>query len=82
MSADTWRHDAAETMSALAKCLDKMAQAIIDNDEIMGALAATGFLHLAPTLPAHIRHTLIEFLDDETARAHKAAILYWSRELA
>ena len=76
LARETWRGEAAELLRLIASHLETMAQALDEDDDIMGALAGMGLANHLPMLPKHIRDVLIENLDDEAARGVRAETLY------
>lgn len=72
-----WREGAVETLRAVAAGIESMADALDQDDGIMGALSGMVLANNLPALPAHIRHTFIEYLDDEAAAGLRSETLYY-----
>lgn len=56
------------TLHALASLIESMAQAMEDEDNILGALASEGVANHLAALPKHVRDVFMEHLSDEAAR--------------
>lgn len=75
---EAWRKEAAETLRALAHGCESMADALDEDDDILGAMSGMIFANHLPALPKHIRDTFIEYLEDEAARALVAEQRYYA----
>lgn len=70
------RKEWGETLLGFAEGVRSMAEGLIEDDGILGAIGGIGVAELGPALPTHIRHALIECLDDEAARSFRADVSY------
>ena len=61
----------------LASLIESMGRAMIDDDEIMGAISGEGIANHLAALPRHIREVFLEYASDEAAAALKADRRYY-----
>jgi hypothetical protein len=56
--------------------MEAMADALDDEDDILGAISGMNLAENLPALPKHIRDVLMEYLSDEAAAGQRADLLY------
>lgn len=61
----------------LAFCIESMARAMEEGDDILGCIAGQGIANHLPALPKHVRDVFMEYLDDEAAAALVAERRYY-----
>ena len=77
MSAtDQERQKWAEQLHDLASLIDGMADALDEDDGILGSIAGEGIANHLPALPRHIRHLFMDYLSDEAAAGHATDLRY------
>ena len=57
----------AEDLRAVGESIVAMAEALEEDDGILGILAGEGIGNLMPALPRHIRELFTEYLSEEAA---------------
>lgn len=67
----------AEILHLLASCIDSMATAMEEGDEILGSLAGQGIANHLSALPKHVRDVFMEYLSDEAAAGFIADRRYY-----
>lgn len=72
----TQHRPTAELLRDIAGMLEGMADAIDDDDGILGSLCSEGLANLMPALPKHVRDVLADLLTDEAARSFRADLAY------
>lgn len=70
------RHEWADTLRSLAFALNGMADALMEDDGILGALSGQGLANHFAELPWHIREVFKDCLSDEAVRGYRADQLY------
>lgn len=73
---DPLRKQWAGQLHDLAKLIESMAEAMANDDPILGPVASAGVADHLAALPSHIRHLFTEHLSDEAARGFRADQLY------
>lgn len=73
---ERYRAETAALLHTVAECIEWMAKALDENDNILGALAGSGIANNLPALPSNVRHTFMEYLTDEAAAGYRADQLY------
>ena len=66
----------ASTFREIALCAGTIADAIVDDDNILGPLASEGFMAALSSLPHDLRADIADAVSDEAARAQRADRLY------
>ena len=64
--------EVAKTLRDLAYALEGMADALDEDDGILGALSGEGIANHLASLPKHVRVIFLEHASDEAAAAFKA----------
>jgi hypothetical protein len=66
----------AKQLRDVAYFIETMAQALDEDDSILGSLAGQGLANHLPALPKHIRDVFLEYLSDEAAAGYVADLRY------
>ena len=67
-----------EQLIDLASLIDSMGRAMIEADEILGAISGAGIANHLAGLPQHIREVFLEHASDEAAAGIKADQRYFA----
>lgn len=77
MNEDKQRKEWASQLRDIALLIDKMAEAMEEDDHILGSIAGLGIGNHLPALPKHIRDLFVEYLSDEAAAGYAADRRYY-----
>jgi hypothetical protein len=67
----------AAQLRDIAHLVESMADALDEDDGILGSLAGQGLANHLPALPKHIRDVFMEYLSDEAAAGYAADVRYF-----
>lgn len=68
--------DTAEILRVVGQMFAAMADALDEDDGILGSIAGMGLYESLPALPKHIRDVIAELVTDDAARSWRADYLY------
>lgn len=75
-------YETAQTLRVVAQMFVGIADALEQDDEIMGSICSQGLVYNLPALPKHIRDVIAEWVSDEAAASAKADAAYLDAEAA